>query len=71
LAQHYLWRPIDQDSDELDTLAQKRQDKKVGKLFYKKLVKGQLVKPLKIITDKLRSYFAAKMEVMLCVEHSI
>jgi putative transposase len=54
--QHYLWRAVDQDGDELDILVQKRRDKRAAKPFFKKLLKGQQVKPLKIVTDKLRSY---------------
>ena len=51
--QHYLWRAVDQDGDELDILVQKRRDKKAARRFFKKLLKGQQVKPLKIVTDKL------------------
>ncbi len=62
--QHYLWHAVDQDGDELDILVQKRCNKKAARRFFKKLLKGQMVKPLKIVTDKLRSYSAAKREVM-------
>lgn len=68
--QHYLWRAVDQDGDELGILVQKRRDRKAAKCFFKKLLKGQQVKPLKIVTDKLRSYSAAKREVMPSVEQS-
>ena len=67
---HYLWRAVDQDGDELDILVQKRRNKKAAKRFFKKLLKGQQVKPLKIVTDKLRSYSAAKREVIPSIEHS-
>ncbi len=43
---------------------QKRLDKKAAKRFFKKLLKGQQVKSFKIVSDKLRSYSAAKREVM-------
>ncbi len=80
--QHYLWRAVDQESlphersectgygDELDILVQKRRDKRAARRLFKKLLKGQQVKPLKIVTDKLRSYSAAKREVMPSVEQS-
>ncbi len=80
--QHYLWRVVDQESlphersectgygDEFDILVQKRRDKRAARRFFKKLLKGQQVKPLKIVTDKLRSYSAAKREVMPSVEQS-
>jgi hypothetical protein len=37
--------------------------------FFKKLLKSQQTTPLKIVTDKLRSYLAAKRDVMPNVEH--
>ena len=67
---HYLWRAVDQDGDEIDILVQKRKDKHAAKLFFKKLLKGQQAAPIKIVTDKLRSYSAAKKELMPWVEHS-
>ncbi len=65
-----MWRAVDQDGDELDILVQKRRDKRAAKRFFKKLLKGQQAKPWKIVTDKLKSYSAAKREVMPSVEHS-
>ena len=67
---HYLWRAVDQDGDELDILVQKRRNKKAAIKFFKKLLKGQQATPLKIVTDKLRSYSAAKRDTMPSVEHS-
>jgi len=68
--QHYLWRSVDQDGDELDILVQKLRDKKAAKKFLKKLLRGQQANTLNIVTDKLRSYPTAKRVVMPCVEHS-
>jgi len=67
---HYLWRAVDQDGDEIDILVQKRKDKHAAKRFFKKLLKGQQALPIKIVTDKLRSYSAAKKELIPGVEHS-
>jgi putative transposase len=67
---HYLWRAVDQDGDEIDILVQKRKDKKAAMSFFKKLLKGQQIVPLKVVTDKLRSYSAAKSELIPSVEHS-
>jgi putative transposase len=67
---HYLWRAVDQDGDEFDILVQKRKDKHAAKRFFKKLLKGQQAAPIKIVTDKLRSYSAAKKELIPGVEHS-
>ncbi|MFT5277992.1 MAG: putative transposase [Granulosicoccus sp.] len=67
---HYLWRAVDQDGDEIDILVQKRKDRNAAKRFFKKLLKGQQVPPIKIVTDKLKSYSAAMRELMPSVEHS-
>ena len=66
---HYLWRTVDQDGDVLDILVQSRRDKKAAKKFFRKLLKGLQYVPRVIITDKLRSYSAAKAEVMPSVTH--
>ncbi|WP_371196039.1 DDE-type integrase/transposase/recombinase [Glaciecola sp. SC05] len=67
---HYLWRAADQDVDEIDNLVQKRKDKSAAMQFFRKLLKGQQVQPIKIVTDELKSYSAAKRELMPSVEHS-
>ena len=68
--QHYLFRAVDQDGDEIDILVQKRKDKSAAKRFFKKLLKGQQATPIKVVTDKLRSYSAAKRDLMPSVEHA-
>lgn len=67
---HYLWRAVDQDGDEIDILVQKCKNKKAAMRFFKKLLKGQKDMPLKVVTDKLKSYSAAKTELIPSVEHS-
>ena len=64
----YLWRAVDQDGDMLDILVQPRRNKKAARKFFRKLLSLQYV-PRAIVTDKLRSYAAAKAEVMPSVEH--
>src|SRR5467141_1850332 len=66
---HYLWRAVDQDGDVLDILVQSRRDKKAAKKLFRKLLKGLRYVPRVIITDKLKSYSAAKAEMMRSVEH--
>lgn len=66
---HYLWRAVDQDGDVLDILVQSRRDTKAAKKFFRKLLKGLRYVPRVIITDKLKSYSAARSEVMPSVEH--
>jgi putative transposase len=67
---YYLWRAVDQDGDVLDILVQKRRDKRAAKAFFRKLLKGECQAPRRIVTDKLRSYGAARREVMPSVIHS-
>jgi putative transposase len=53
----------------LDILVQKSRDKRAAKRFFRKLLKGLQYVPRVIITDKLRSYQAAKSEIIPGVEH--
>ena len=66
---HYLWRAVDQEGEVLDILVQSRRDKKAAKKFFRKLLKGLRYVPRVIVTDQLRSYGAAKAEIMPGVEH--
>jgi len=66
---HYLWRAVDQDGYTLDILMQSRRDRNAAKRFFRKLLKGLCYVPRVIVTDKLRSYGAAKRDIMPGVEH--
>ena len=55
----YLWRAIDQDGDVIDILVQPRRDRGAAERFFRRLLRGQGQPPLRIITDRLRSYSAA------------
>ncbi len=66
---HYLWRAVDQDGDVLDILVQKHRDKRAAKRFFSKLLKCLRYAPRRIVTDKLRSYGAARKEVLPDVIH--
>src|SRR5690348_15346251 len=57
---HYLWRAVDQDGNMLDILVQSRRNKKAATRFFRKLLTGLRYVPRVIITDKLKSYGAAK-----------
>lgn len=61
--QHILWRALDQHGVELDILLQKRRDKSAAKRFFARLLGRYRYGPDKIVTDKLRSYAAAKAEI--------
>ncbi len=65
----YLWRAVDQEGVILDILVQSRRNTKVATKFFKKLLKGLEYVPRVIITDKLRSYGAAKKDLLPRVEH--
>jgi len=66
---HYLWRAVDQDGEVIDILVQKRKDKRSALRFFKKLLKQQGRTPFELVTDKLKSYGAAKNEIMPSVTH--
>src|SRR5690242_17127748 len=66
---HYLWRAVDQDGNVLDILVQSRRNTKAAKRFLRKLLKGLQYVPRIIITDKLKSYGAAKREILPGVDH--
>ncbi len=66
---HYLWRAVDQECEVLDILVQGRREKRPAKRFFRKLLKSLRYAPRVIITDKLKSYRAAKAAIMPGVEH--
>jgi putative transposase len=66
---HSLWRAVDQDGNVLDILVQSRCNKQAAKRFFRKLLKGLQYAPRVMITDKLKSYGAAKREILPGVEH--
>ncbi len=66
---HYLWRAVDQHGEVLDVLVQSRRNSKAANRFFRKLLKGLTYVPRVLITDKLKSYGAAKAEIMPGVEH--
>ena len=67
--QVYLWRAVDEHAEELDIFLSKKRDKKAAKCFFKKLLNNLEYTPKRIVTDKLRSYSAAKKEIMPDVPH--
>lgn len=66
---HWLWRAVDQDGFFLEVLVQSRRNANAAKRLMHKLLKRQERAPRVMITDKLRSYDAAKREIMPGVEH--
>src|SRR5262252_5791294 len=67
--QQYLWRAVDQDGDVIDILLQSRRDQRAAERFLRRLVRGQGKQPFRIITDKLKSYAAARRTILPGVTH--
>lgn len=66
---HYVWWAVDQDGNMLDILVQRRRDKRAAKKFLRKRLKGLTYVPRVLVTDKLKSYGAAKREPLPGVDH--
>ena len=60
----YLWRAVDQDNQVIDILVQKHKDTRAAARFFKKMLKHQGRTPRRMVTDKLRSYGAARNKIM-------
>ena len=67
--QFWLWRAVDDEGEVLDLLVQRRRDKAAAVKLMHKLLKKQGFAPEVLVTDKLRSYGAAKSEMRLCARH--
>ena len=65
----YLWRAVDQDGDVIDILVQPRRNRRAAERFFRKLLKSQGSEPWRLVTDKLRSYGAARRTIMPSVIH--
>jgi putative transposase len=66
---HYLFRAVDQDGEVLDILLQSRRNKKAAVKFFRKLLKKQGYVPRTLVTDKLKSYPAARQQMLPSVAH--
>ncbi len=65
----WLWRAVDRDGAILDEIPQSGRDKRAAKRLLVRLIKRFGIVPKRIITDKLRSYGAAKRELMPGLDH--
>ena len=59
---HYLWRAVDHEGEVLESFVTRKRDKAAALTFLKKAMK-QYGQPRVIVTDKLRSYRAAMIEI--------
>src|SRR5271169_2155358 len=67
--QFWLWRAVDDEGEVLDLLVQRRRDKVAAVKLMRTLLKKQGFAPDVLVTDKLRSYGAAKSEMGLSARH--
>jgi transposase-like protein len=65
----FLWRAVDSEGEVLDLLLQRRRDTAAAVTLLRKLLKKQGYAPGVIVTDKLRSYGAAKAQAGLSGRH--
>ena len=63
------WRAVDNEGEVLDLLVQRRRDKAAALRLMRKLLKKLGFAPAVLVTDKLRSYEAAKAALGLTVRH--
>lgn len=66
---HSLWRAVDQDGDSLDILVQPHRNQRAAERLFRQPLKGQGASPRRMITDKLRSYSAARGTTLPSVLH--
>src|SRR3954452_21292988 len=62
--QHYLWRAVDQHGAVIDILMQPKRNRWAAIRFFRKLLCTTGRRPRVIVTDKLRSYGAAKKVIL-------
>jgi putative transposase len=67
--QHYLWRAVDQNGVVIDILVQPKRDRWAALRFFRRLLHTAQRAPRVIVTDKLRSYAAAKKLILPDVIH--
>ena len=67
--QFWLWRAVDSEGEVLDLLVQRRRNKASAVKLMRKMLKKQGFAPEMLVTDKLRSYGAAKSELGLSARH--
>jgi transposase-like protein len=67
--QFWLWRAVDDEGEVLDLLVQRRRDKNAAVKLMRKLLKKHGFAPDVLVTDKLRSYGAAKVALGLSARH--
>jgi transposase-like protein len=67
--QFWLWRAVGDEGEVLDLLVQRQRGKRAAVKLMRKLIKKQGFVPDVLVTDRLRSYGAAKAELKLTARH--
>ncbi len=62
---------MDNEGEVLDFLVQRKRDAKAARKLMKKLLKKQGFAPIRIVTDKLRSYPSAFRAIDLVAKHDL
>jgi transposase-like protein len=65
----WLWRAVDDEGEVLDLLVQRRRNRAAAVKLLRKLLKRQGFAPETMVTDRLRSYAAAKAKLGLSARH--
>jgi transposase-like protein len=65
----WIWRAVDSEGEVLDILVQRRRDAAAAGKLMRKLMKKQGFVPDVMVTDKLRSYGAARARLRLSSRH--
>ena len=65
----WLWRAVDHEGEVLDLLVQRSRDKAAAMKLMRKLLKKQGYAPEVLVTDKLRSYAAARTAIGMTARH--
>jgi len=66
---HWLWRAVNQDGYVLDEILQTRRNTKSARRLLTRLLHQQGARPRRMITDKLRSYGAARRRLTSSIRH--
>ncbi len=65
----WLWRAVDHEGEILDLLVQRSRDKAAAMKLMRKLLKKQGYAPEVLVSDKLRSYAAARTAIGMSARH--
>jgi len=66
---HWLWRAVGQDGYVLDEILQTRRNTKAASRLLTRLLRRQGLRPMRMITDKLKSYGSARHKMLLSIRH--